>query len=64
MKQNGQNWWCSLFPPLCFTDISSGIIDDDSKNTLQENLDDEEYSIITNDSNTYKLKFKIIELFT
>ncbi|BAU26449.1 stage II sporulation protein R [Aneurinibacillus soli] len=20
----GQNWWCVLFPPLCFTDISNG----------------------------------------
>ena len=20
----GQNWWCVLFPPLCFVDISSG----------------------------------------
>lgn len=64
MKQSGQNWWCSLFPPLCFTDISSGIVDEDSKEVLQDNLSDEEYSIITNDSNTYKFKFKIIELFT
>lgn len=24
-KAEGQNWWCSLFPPLCFIDISSRI---------------------------------------
>ncbi len=63
MSQNGQNWWCSLFPPLCFTDISSGIIDEESDKTLQENLDKEEYKIITSSSNTYKFKFKILEWF-
>lgn len=21
---NGQNWWCVLFPPLCFVDINTG----------------------------------------
>ncbi len=23
-KGQGQNWWCVLFPPLCFVDIASG----------------------------------------
>ncbi|WP_019121064.1 stage II sporulation protein R [Brevibacillus massiliensis] len=23
-KAEGQNWWCVLFPPLCFIDMSSG----------------------------------------
>ncbi|KPV42859.1 hypothetical protein AN477_15820 [Alicyclobacillus ferrooxydans] len=23
-KGQGQNWWCVLFPPLCFIDIASG----------------------------------------
>ena len=26
-KAEGQNWWCSLFPPLCFVSISSGVIE-------------------------------------
>lgn len=57
----GQNWWCSLFPPLCFIDISSGMIDSESQNYLKENLSDEEFSIVTEDSNEVKFKFKIIE---
>lgn len=63
-EAKGQNWWCSLFPPLCFTDISSGIIDEEADENLQNNLDEEEYSIITSSSNTFKFKFKILELFT
>lgn len=24
-KGQGQNWWCVLFPPLCFVDIADGV---------------------------------------
>lgn len=27
----GQNWWCVLFPPLCFVNSSTGVVPDDSK---------------------------------
>ena len=58
----GQNWWCSLFPPLCFVDISSGIIDSEGEDYLKENLSDEEFLIVTGNSREIKLKFKIIEV--
>lgn len=60
----GQNWWCSLFPPLCFIDISSGVIDENSKDNLRENLSDEEFAIVTSSSEKIKLKFKILEIFS
>lgn len=58
----GKNWWCSLFPPLCFVDISSGVLEDENSKVLKENLNSEEYSLITNTSDEMKLKFKIIEI--
>jgi len=61
-NSEGQNWWCSLFPSLCFTDISSGVIDKSADENLQENLKNEEYELITTSNNT-KIKFKIIEFF-
>lgn len=57
----GENWWCSLFPPLCFVDMSSGMIDDNSKKMLNENLSEEDFAIITSNSEDIKFKFKIIE---
>ena len=27
----GKNWWCVMFPSLCFIDISSGIVDENAK---------------------------------
>lgn len=59
---NGKNWWCSLFPPLCFVDISAGVIDEESEEFLKENLSDEEFAIITDSSENVKFKFKIIEM--
>lgn len=61
----GQNWWCVMFPSLCFVDISSGIVPDESKEDLQDVLSDEEYSIISDKSNfAIKIKFKLLEFFT
>lgn len=61
-EAKGQNWWCSLFPPLCFVDISSGIVDEEDLEDLENNLNDEEYKLITDSNNKIKFKFKIIEL--
>ena len=61
----GQNWWCVMFPPLCFVDVTSGIVPEESKEDLQENLGTEEYSIISENKNNsiLNIKFKIIEFF-
>lgn len=62
---NGKNWWCVMFPPLCFIDISSGIIPDESKSFIKENLNSEEYNLITigdNSNSEINFKFKLIEL--
>lgn len=61
-EASGKNWWCVMFPPLCFVDVSSGIVPDSSKEILQENLDSEEYGLISDDSGEIKFKFKLIEL--
>lgn len=61
----GRNWWCVMFPPLCFVDVSSGVVPDSSKELLQENMSEEEYNLITDSSNNSNVnfKFKIVELF-
>lgn len=63
-EAKGQNWWCVMFPPLCFVDASSGIVPEESKEDLENSLTDEEFSIVSdNDSNFgFKLKFKILEI--
>ncbi len=63
-KAEGRNWWCVMFPSLCFVDISSGIVPEESKEDLQNVLSNEEYAIISNNSNQgIKFKFKLLEFF-
>lgn len=62
-KAEGQNWWCVMFPPLCFVNVTSGIVPEESKELLESELNEEEYDIISNkDSSEIKFKFKLIEL--
>ncbi len=62
---NGHNWWCVMFPPLCFVDVSSGVVPDDSKELLENSMSDEEFDLITeSDINSeMTFKFKLVELF-
>lgn len=53
-----------MFPTLCFVDVSSGSLDDNSREVLESNLNDEEFAIVTNKNEAYlSFKFKIIEFF-
>ena len=60
---SGQNWWCVMFPTLCFVDVSSGSLDDDSKAVLEESLNDEGFDLVSENNSKSKFKFKIVEFF-
>ena len=62
-EASGENWWCVMFPSLCFVDVSNGVIPEDSKENLQSNLLEEDYNLISSTDMSYKVKFKLVELF-
>ena len=35
-KGNGHNWWCVLYPNLCFTNATCAVVDEDGKKELKE----------------------------
>ena len=49
----GHNWWCVLYPQLCFVDASSGTVPDSSKERLKDSLGEREYKTI--------IKFKYLK---
>ena len=51
-----------MFPPLCFIDVTNGIVPDESKEMLQDNLDEENYELISSQTISTQVKFKIIEV--
>ncbi len=66
-EAKGRNWWCVMFPPLCFVDITHNEIPENDKQQLKNILTEEEYSIISSAENNtsipVKIKFKIVELW-
>ena len=61
----GHNWWCVMFPPLCFIDGTTDVSATDSK--LRSTLDKESYDLITSNSDDkmtpFEIKFKILEVY-
>ncbi|MBR3772276.1 MAG: stage II sporulation protein R [Clostridium sp.] len=43
----GKNWWCVMFPTLCFVDGTYSVVPDDSKKLLKNVLTDAEYNEIS-----------------
>lgn len=43
-EAKGQNWWCVMYPPLCFIDESTTVVSEEGKEVLQENLTPQEYA--------------------
>jgi stage II sporulation protein R len=62
----GKNWWCVMFPPLCFVDENNGVIDKETDERLKDVLTEEEYELITgknsDNASNKKVKFKILEI--
>ncbi|MCD3246175.1 stage II sporulation protein R [Clostridium botulinum] len=61
----GHNWWCVMFPPLCFTDITKGEVElQKTDEMMKKTLTKEEYKLVNNkceENNEIIFKFKIIE---
>lgn len=57
----GQNWWCIMFPPLCFVDSTYSVVPDSSKEELKSILTKEEYdAIFANEKVNIKVSFKLL----
>lgn len=45
----GQNWWCVMFPPLCFVDETKSVVDSEKLESSIESLDLDENEKIENE---------------
>lgn len=43
----GENWWCCLYPNLCFIDATYAVVSEEGKEELETVLDEDEYEMIT-----------------
>ncbi len=74
----GQNWWCVMFPPLCFVDVTKGSIAyEETEKQMKEVLNEKEYDRVNNlvnnnegvnlidnsNDNNIVIKSKVFEIF-
>lgn len=74
----GQNWWCVMFPPLCFVDVTKGSIAyEETEKQMKEVLNEKEYNKVNNlvngnqgvdvidnsNDNNIVIKSKVFEMF-
>lgn len=57
----GHNWWCVMYPPLCFSEGGEARLSSESENMLKESLDNNTYDVITNGDEVV-VKLKVVEL--
>ena len=58
----GKNWWCIIFPNLCYVDATYQVVPEDSKKQLKALLTEEEYeAIVTPEKSKVVVKFKLWE---
>ena len=58
----GQNWWCVLYPNMCFENSMYEVVGENAEKELRKVLDEEEYQAVLS-SGDYEVRFWFFELF-
>lgn len=54
---SGRNWWCVLYPGLCFENSLKGVVTDEGKEKLARVLTEEEMACVM-DQGKVKIRFR------
>lgn len=46
-EAKGQNWWCVLYPNLCFIDAVHAVVPEEGKKDLKKVLEEDTYEMVT-----------------
>ena len=60
----GHNWWCVLYPPLCFVDSSYAVVPEPSKEILKHSIDEADYMKLNKKPLKIHVRLKIADLLT
>ena len=59
-EAKGKNWWCVMYPTLCFVDSTYQVVPEESKEILKRDLTQEEYQVLLEGEDT-TFDFKLLE---
>ncbi len=55
----GHNWWCVMYPNMCFDNSMYEVVDENAEISLQQTLTEEEYEAVL-ESGDYEIQFKYL----
>ena len=55
----GHNWWCVMYPNMCFSDSVYEVVDTDAEESLRKVLTEEEYREVFTEGN-YQVRFRYL----
>ncbi|MBU5473669.1 MAG: stage II sporulation protein R [Clostridiales bacterium] len=58
----GHNWWCVMYPNLCFFNSTYEVVDAEAEKSLEQILTPEEYQSLMEDKN-YEIKFAFLDFW-
>ena len=58
----GENWWCVLYPNMCFENSMYEVVDERGEKALREVLDEKEYEAVLKEGN-YQIRLRILDFF-
>lgn len=58
----GQNWWCVMYPNMCFENSMYEVVGENAEKELRKVLDEEEYQAVLS-SGDYELRLWFLEIF-
>ena len=57
-KAKGHNWWCVLYPRLCFTDSLHAVVKEEEMQQLSNVLTEAEYDSLLHEPSRWKFTFR------
>lgn len=60
---SGKNWWCVLYPSLCFVDAVHAVVPEETDRQLHQLLTEQEYQAISQGEVKVKFTFKFLDWF-
>lgn len=60
-NSQGRNWWCVMYPTLCFVDSTYQIVPEDSKEQLKTSLTEEEYNSLLDGGEQIQYSCRLVE---
>lgn len=63
-KAEGHNWWCVLYPRLCFTDCLHAVVEEKEMQQLSSVLTEEEYERLLHEPSKWHFTFRWFKNFS